>query len=110
MIRKADGVENQMVMYMVFIDVCGQYKLIPIPKNLFRQLHPDFVSFLRCDFPWFEGLYQMPPQIGAFINGVPACPCEFDVRSLSGTAKGSHQQLPIGLVRIADIIDGVFQR
>ena len=46
-IRKADRIENQVVMNMIFVYVGGKDKLILAAQDLPRQFHADLVGFLR---------------------------------------------------------------
>ena len=55
-------------------------------------------------------LDQMATQVCSFVDGMAAGPCKFNIGGLHGAAEGGHQQLPVRLVWIADIVDGRFQR
>ena len=109
-VLKADRIENQVVMNVVFVYVGGEDKFIFAAQDLPRQLHADPVGFLRRDLPRFKRLDEMTAQVRTLVDGVAAGPCKLDVGGLCGAAKGGHQQLPICLVGIADIVDGRFQR
>ena len=110
MIRKADGVEDQVVMDMIPVYVGGQDKLIPAVQDLPCQLHADLMGLLRRDLPRLKGLDQVTAQVCALVDGMAACPFKFNVGGLGGAAEGGHQQLPVRLVRIADIVNRRFQR
>lgn len=97
-------------MNVVFVDVGGEDKFIFAAQDLPRQLHADPVGFLRRDLPRFKGLDQVAAQVRALVNGMAACPFKFNVGGLGGAAEGGHQQLPVRLAGIADIVDGRFQR
>ena len=94
---------------MPFVNMGGQHKFVFTAQNFFRQLHADLMGFLRGNLTGSESLYQVATQVGALVNGVVACPFKFNVRSFSGTTEGGHQQLPIRLGGIADIVNGRFQ-
>ena len=110
MIRKADGIEYQVVMDVIPVHVGGQDELIPAVQDLPCQLHADLMGLLRRDLPRLKGLDQVAAQVRPLVDGVAAGPGKFDIRSLSGAAIGGDQQLPIRLFRVADIVNGRFQR
>ena len=56
MIRKADCIENQVVMNMIFVYVGGKYKFILAAQNFFCKLHTNFMGLLRRDLPRLKGL------------------------------------------------------
>ena len=109
-VLKADRIENQVVMNVVFVYVGGEDKFIFAAQDLPRQLHADPVGFLRRDLPRLKRLDEVPAQVRALVDGMAAGPCKFNVGGLCGAAEGGHQQLPIRLVGIADIVNGRFQR
>ena len=55
-IRKADRIENQVVMNMIFVYMGGKYKFILAAQNFFCKLHADFMGLLRRDLPRLKGL------------------------------------------------------
>ena len=107
-VLKADRIENQVVMNVVFVYVGGEDKFIFAAQDLPRQLHADPVGFLRRDLPRFKRLDEVPAQVRALVDSMAAGPGKFDVGGFSGTAEGGHQQLPVCLVGIADIVNGRF--
>ena len=109
-IRKADGVEDQVVMDVIPVYVGGQDKLIPAAQDLPRQLHADLMGLLRRDLPRLKGLDQVTAQVRSLVDGMAAGPGKFDIRGLGGAAIGGDQQLSVCLFRVADIVDGRFQR
>ena len=109
-IRKADGVENQVVMNMIFVYVGGKYKFILAAQDFFCKLHADLMGLFRCDLPRLKGLDQVAAQVRTLADGMTTGPFKFDVGGLGGAAEGGHQQLSIRLVGIADIVNGHFQR
>ena len=109
-VLKADRIENQVVINVVFVYVGGEDKFLFAAQDLSRQLHADPVGLLRRDLPRLKRLDEVAAQIRALVDGVAAGPCKFDVGGLGGAAEGGYQQLPVRLVGIADIVDGCFQR
>ena len=83
-IRKVDGVENQVVMNMIPVCVGGQDKLIPAAQNLPCQLHADLMGLLRRDLPRLKGLDQVATQVRSLVDGMAASPGKFDIRSFGG--------------------------
>ena len=109
-ILETDRIENQVVMDVIPVYVGGEDKLIFSPQDLPRQLHADPVGLLRRDLPRLKRLDEVPAQVRALVDGMAAGPGKFDVGGLRGAAEGGHQQLPVRLVGIADIVNGRFQR
>ena len=109
-IRKADHIENQVVMNMIFVYVGGKHKLILAAQNFFCKLHTDLMGLFRRDLPRLKGLDQMAAQVCSFVDGVAAGPGKFDIRSFGGASIGGYKQLSIRLFRVADIVNGCFQR
>ena len=110
MIRKADRIENQMVMNMIFVYMGGKHKLILAAQNFFCKLHTDLMGLFRRDLPRLKGLDQMAAQVCSFVDGVAAGPGKFDIRSFGGASIGRYKQLSVRLFRVADIVNGGFQR
>ena len=109
-IRKADGIEDQVVMNMIPVYVGGQDKLVPATQDLPRQLHADLMGLLRRDLPRLKGLDQVTAQVRSLVDGMAAGPGKFDIRSFGGTAIGRNKQLSVRLFRVTDIVNGGFQR
>ena len=109
-VLKADRIENQVVMNMPLVNMGGKYKLVLATQYFFCQLHADPVGLLRRDFPRLKRLDEVAAQVRALVDGMAAGPCKFNIGGLHGAAEGGHQQLPVRLVGIADIVDGRFQR
>ena len=105
-IRKADGIENQVVMNMIPVYVGGQDKFIPAAKDLPCQLHADLMGLLRRDLPRLKGLDQVAAQVRPLVDGVAAGPGKFDIRGLGGAAIGGYKQLSVCLFWVADIVTG----
>ena len=99
-IRKADGVEDQVIMDVIPVYVGGQDKLIPAAQNFFCQLHADLMGLLRRDLPRLKGLDQVTAQVRSLVDGMAAGPGKFDIRSFGGAAIGGHQQLYLFSVNI----------
>ena len=68
MIRKADCIENQVVMNMIFIYVGGKYKFILAAQNFFCKLHTNFMGLLRRDLPRLKDVYKRQPQQWPFCK------------------------------------------
>ena len=99
-----------MVVNMLLVDMGGKYKLVLTTQYFFCQLHPNLVGFLGGDLPRLKGLDQVAAQVRTLVDGMATCPAKLDVGSFGGTAERGHQQLPVCLVGIADIVNGCFQR
>ena len=109
-ILETDRIENQVIMDVIPVYVGGEDKFILAAQDLPRQLHADPVGLLRCDLPRLKRLDEVAAQVRALVDSMAAGPCKFNVGGLRGAAEGGHQQLPIRLAGIADIVDGRFQR
>ena len=109
-VGEADRIKNQMVVNMSLVNMGGKYKLVLATQYFFCQLHPDLMGFLWRHLPRLKGLDQVAAQVRALVDGMAACPFKFNVGGLGGAAEGGHQQLPVRLVGIADIVNGRFQR
>ena len=109
-IRKADRIENQMIMDVILVYVGGKDKLILAAQNLLCELHTDLMSLFRRYLTGLKGLYQVAAQVRPLVDGVAAGPGKFNIRCFSGTSIGVYQQFPVCLFGIADIVDGHFQR
>ena len=109
-VGETDRIEYQVIMDVISACVGGEDKLIFAVQNLPRQFHADSVGFLRRDLPRLKRLDEMAAQVRALVDGMAAGPGKFDVSGLGGAAEGGHQQLPVRLVGIADIVNGRFQR
>ena len=109
-VLETDRIENQVIMDVIPVYVGGEDKLIFAAQDLPRQLHADPVGLLRRDLPRFKRLDEVSAQVRALVDGMAAGPGKFDVGGLRGAAEGGHQQLPVRLVGIADIVNGRFQR
>ena len=109
-IRKADRIENQMVMNMIFVYMGGQHKFILAAQDFFCKFHAYFMGLLRRDLPRLKGLDQVAAQVCSLVDGVSAGPGKFDIRSFGGAAIGGNKQLSVRLFRVADIVNGCFQR
>ena len=109
-VLKADRIENQVVMNVVFVYVGGEDKFIFAAQDLPRQFHADPVGLLRRDLPRLKRLDEVSAQVRTLVDGVAAGPGKFDVGGLGGAAEGGHQQFSVRLVGIADIVNGRFQR
>ena len=105
-IRKADDIEDQVVMNMIPVYVGGQDKLVPAAQDLPCQLHADLMGLLRRDLPRLKGLDQVAAQVRSLVDGMAAGPGKVDIRGLGGAAIGGDQQLPVRLFRVAALVNG----
>ena len=110
MIRKANCIENQVVMNMIFVYMGGKYKFILAAQDFFCKLHAYFMGLFRRNLPRLKGLDQVTAQVRSLVDGMAAGPGKFDIRGLGGAAIGGDQQLSVRLFRVADIVNGRFQR
>ena len=109
-IRKADRIENQMVMNMIFVYVGGKDKFILATQDFFCKLHAYFMGLFRRNLPRLKGLDQVAPQVRSLVDGMAAGPGKFNIRRFGGAAIGGYKQLSVRLFRVADIVNGGFQR
>ena len=93
MIRKTDRIENQVVMYMIFVYVGSKYKLVLATQDFFCKLHADLMGLFRCDLPRLKGLDQVAAQVCSLVDGMVAGPGKFDIRSFGGTAIGGYKAM-----------------
>ena len=61
-VLKADRIENQVVMNVVFIYVGSEDKFILAAQDLPRQLHANPMGFLRRDLPRFKRWMRWRPR------------------------------------------------
>ena len=109
-IRKADCIKNQVVMNMIFVYVGGKYKFILAAQDFFCKFHAYFMGLFRRDLSRLKGLDQVTAQVRSLVDGMAAGPGKFDIRSFGGAAIGGNKQLSVRLFRVADIVNGCFQR
>ena len=109
-IREADRIENQMVMDVILVYVGGQHKFILAAQDFFCKFHAYFMGLFRRNLPRLKGLDQVAAQIRSLVDGMAAGPGKFDIRSFGGTAIGGYKQFSVRLFRVADIVNGRFQR
>ena len=95
---------------MLVGDLGGEYKFILATQNFFCKLHADLMGLLRRDLPRLKGLDQVAAQVRSLVDGMAAGPGKFDIRSFGGAAIGRNKQLSVRLFRVADIVNGRFQR
>ena len=92
------------------VNVSGKYKLVLATQDFFCKLHADLMGLFRRDLPRLKGLDQVTAQVRSLVDGVAAGPGKFDIRSFGGAAIGGYKQLSVRLFRVADIVNGCFQR
>ena len=62
MVGEADRIEDQMVMYMSFVDMGGKLKLVLATQYFFCHLYTNLMSFLwKCPLQRFSIPYSVPP-------------------------------------------------
>ena len=110
LVGEADRIENQMVVNMPLINVGGKYRLVLATQYFFCQLHPDLMGFLWRYLSRLKSLNQVAAQVRALVDGMAACPFKFNVGGFGGASEGGHQQFPVRLVGVADIVNRRFQR
>ena len=98
-IRKADRIENQVVMNMIFVYMGGKYKFILAAQDFFCKLHADLMGLFRRDLPRLKGLDQVTAQVRSLVDGMAAGPGKFDIRSFGGTAIGGYKKFSVRLFR-----------
>ena len=109
-IREADRIENQVILNVILVYVGGQDKFIFAAQDFYCKLHADFMGLLRRVLPRLKGLDQVAAQVRSLVDGVAASPGKFNVRGFGGAAIGGYKQLSVRLFRVADIVNGCFQR
>ena len=73
-IRKADRIENQVVMNMIFVYMGGKYKLVLSAQDFFCKLHAYFMGLFRRNLPRLKGLDQVSAQVRSLVDGMAAGP------------------------------------
>ena len=109
-IRETDRIENQVIMNMIFVYVGGKDKFILAAQDFFCKFHAYFMGLFRRNLPRLKGLDQVTAQVRSLVDGMAAGPGKFDIRSFDGAAIGGYQELPVCFLRVADIVNGCFQR
>ena len=97
-------------MDMALINMSSQHIGVFSLQHFIGKLPPDLMSLFRCGLAGGKGLDQVVGQIVAFLDRLRQQHFKFDVRCFIGAGKGGHQQLAVGLVRVFDIVKGLFQR
>ena len=113
MIHKVHGIENQVIMNMVFINMGGQHILILPGEDFIRKLLADLMGKLRRDLANIKGLDDMAGNnfdgIHPLLLGNFSRPFKFLSRCLSGTSIGRDKHFIIGLLRIHDVRKSLVQ-
>ena len=110
LVRHIHGAENDVVMQMALVNVGGNYIGVLALQHFIGKLPPDLVGLLRRGFPRFKGLYQVMCQIVSLLVRLIQQHLKFYIRRFIGTAIGRNEQLFIGLVRVLDVVQRLFQR
>ena len=97
-------------MDMALINMSSQHIGVFSLQHFIGKLPPDLMSLFRCGLAGSKGLYQVVGQIVALF----VCLCQqhfkFYVCCFIGAGKGGHQQLIVGLARVFDVVQSLFQR
>lgn len=104
------GTKNQMIMDVALVYMGSQHIGIFPLQHFVGKLFPDLMGLFRRGLAGGKGLYQVMGQIVALLDGLGQQHFKFNVRRFVGTGKGGHQQLVVGLVRVFDVVQGLFQR
>ena len=104
------GAENDVVMQVALVNMGGNHIGVFALQHFIGKLPPDFMGLFRRGFPRFKGLYQVVGQIVALLVRLIQQHLKFNIRRFIGTAIGGNEQLFIGLVRVLDVVQRLFQR
>ena len=110
LVRHIHGAENDVIMQMALVNVGGNHIGVFALQHFIGKLPPDLMGLLRRGFPRFKGLYQVVGQIVALLVRLIQQHLKFNIRRFIGTAIGRNEQLFIGLVRVLDVVQRLFQR
>ena len=110
MVHHIHGTENQVIVDVALVDVCCQHIGVFALQHFVGKLLTDLMGLFRGGFPWLKGLYQVVGQIVAFFERLIQQHLKLDIRRFIGTAIGGDKQLFIGLVRVLDVVQRLFQR
>ena len=97
-------------MQVALVNVGGNHIRVFALQHFIGKLPPDLMGLLRRGFPRFKGLYQVVGQIVALLVRLIQQHLKFNIRRFIGTAIGRNEQLFIGLVRVFDVVQRLFQR
>ena len=95
---------------MALINMSSQHIGVFSLQHFIGKLPPDLMSLFRCGLAGGKGLDQMVGQIIAFLDGLRQQHFKFYIRCFIGAAERGHQHFVLGLVRVLDIVQRLFQR
>ena len=102
--------ENQVIVDVALVDVGCQYIGVFALQHFVGQLLADLMGLFRRGLAGGKGLDQVVGQIVAFLDGLRQQHFKFYVRCFIGAAKRGHQHFVLGLVRVLDVVQRLFQR
>lgn len=79
-------------------------------QHFVGKLLADLMGLYRRGLAGGKGLDQVVGQIVAFLDRLRQQHFKFYVRCFIGAAKGGHQHFVLGLVRVLDVVQRLFQR
>ena len=104
------GTENQVIVDVALVDVgCQHIGVFALQHFVGKQL-ADLMGLFRRGLAGGKGLDQVVGQIVAFLDGLRQQHFKLYVRCFIGAAKRGHQHFVLGLVRVLDVVQRLFQR
>ena len=97
-------------MDVALVDVGCQHIGVFALQHFVGKLLADLMGLFRRGLAGGKGLDQVVGQIVAFLDGLRQQHFKFYVRCFIGTAKRGHQHFVLGLVRVLDVVQRLFQR
>ena len=111
MIRKADCIENQVVMNMIFVYVGGKYKFILAAQDFFCKLHADLMGLLRRHLAGRKGLDEMIPHYAALFTETALCRLHLGIGCFTAlTVKDRRKEMLFRFLWICGISNTRIQR
>ena len=102
--------ENQVIVDVALVDVGCQHIGVFALQHFVGKLLADLMGLYRRGLAGGKGLDQVVGQIVAFLDRLRQQHFKFYVRCFIGAAKGGHQHFVLGLVRVLDVVQRLFQR
>ena len=102
--------ENQVIVDVALVDVGCQHIGVFALQHFVGKLLADLMGLFRRGLAGGKGLDQVVGQIVAFLDRLRQQHFKFYVRCFIGAAKGGHQHFALGLVRVLDVVQRLFQR
>ena len=104
------GTENQVIVDVALVNVGCQHIGVFALQHFVGKLLADLMGLFRRGLAGGKGLDQMVGQIIAFLDGLRQQHFKFYIRCFIGAAERGHQHFVLGLVRVLDIVQRLFQR